>query len=247
MSNEPQSLGFKDTRQPQDLPAGGFSAWLQRFRTALVKENGADVPCGDCNACCRSSYFIHIRPEETETLSHIPKALLFPAPGLPQGNRVLGYNEHDSCPMLIDEKCSIYGYRPLTCHSYDCRIFSAAGIAAGEADKSPPIPRWQFSYPTQRDRDEHDAVQAAAKFLQEHTGSFPIGRIPGSPVQLAILAIKVYNVFLKLDANSGKTGGALSDNVTAKTVMAALEKFETGQKPIFKPEVVKCLSTKLRP
>jgi Fe-S-cluster containining protein len=230
MSNETQSLGFKDTNQPQDLHAGGFSAWLRHFRTTLVNEDGTDVPCGRCNACCRSSYFIHIRPEETETLSHIPKALLFPAPGLPQGNRVLGYNEHGRCPMLIDDQCSIYEYRPLTCRSYDCRIFNAAGIAAGKADKSPQIPCWQFSYPTQRDRDEHAAVQAAAKFLREHTMNFPAETIPNNPTQLAILAIKVYDVFLKQNTNSGKTGGEVLYSEMTGAIMAASRKFENRAK-----------------
>ena len=129
-------MGLRDMAEQQDLPAGEFSSWLRRTRSALVEESGADVPCGECNACCRSSYFIHIRPEETRTLSRIPKKLLFPAPGLPKGNVLLGYDEHGRCPMLIDDKCSIYEHRPQTCRNYDCRIFSAAGIAAGDDDKA---------------------------------------------------------------------------------------------------------------
>lgn len=89
--------------EQQYLPAGRFSSWLCRTRSAQVKENGVDVPCGDCNACCRSSCFIHIRPEEMQTLALIPGELLFAAPGLLEGNVLLGYNENGHCPMLIDD------------------------------------------------------------------------------------------------------------------------------------------------
>ena len=213
----------------QDLPAGSFSSWLRRTRSALIKENGVDVPCGECNVCCRSSYFIHIKPEETQTLSRINRKLLFPAPGLSKGNVLLGYFEGGCCPMLMDDRCSIYGHRPLTCRSYDCRIFTAAGIAAGEDDKAlitQRVQRWKFSYPTERDRDQHRAVQAAAVFLREHTECFPEGAVPRNPAQLAILAIKVYDVFLKYGSAYSKTGRVYSDVEAAKAVMKANEKFE---------------------
>ena len=87
----------------QDLPAGGFSTWLRRTRDAQVDDTGADVPCGECIACCRSSYFIHVAPEEIQTLARIPGELLFPAAGLPKGNVVMGYDENGCCPMLRDD------------------------------------------------------------------------------------------------------------------------------------------------
>ena len=55
---------------------------------------------------------------------------------MPKGNMLLGYDENGHCPMLIDDKCSIYEHRPITCRSYDCRIFPAAGIVAGDDDIS---------------------------------------------------------------------------------------------------------------
>ncbi|MCU0646173.1 MAG: hypothetical protein MUC94_18185, partial [bacterium] len=88
------------------------------------------------------------------------------------------------------------------------------------------IQRWKFSYPTQRDWNQHSAVQAAAKFLQEHAECFPAGTMPSNPAQLAILSIKVYNVLLKYISESGKTKLMPSDFETAKAIMAANEKFE---------------------
>ena len=215
--------------EEQDLPAGRFSSWLRRIRSAHVKENGADVPCGECNACCRSYYFIPIRPEETEALARIPKKLLVTAPDLPEGHVVLGYDEQGRCPMLIADQCSIYEHRPLTCRSYDCRIFPAAGIEPGDEGKAPiaqQIRRWKFSYPTPRDRNQHAAVQAAARFLRERKECFPAGVVPSDSTQLAILAIKVYDVFLKPNDKSGKTGRVSRDCEIAEAVREANEKFE---------------------
>ena len=38
----------------------------------------SDVPCNGCTACCRSSQFVHVGPDEADTLAHIPAELLFP-------------------------------------------------------------------------------------------------------------------------------------------------------------------------
>jgi Fe-S-cluster containining protein len=210
----------------QDLPAGGFSDWLRSARSAHVTDEGADVPCGECTACCTSSYFVHIGPQETETLARIPSDLLFAAPGLPEGTMLLGYDENGHCPMLIEAKCSIYEYRPLTCRMYDCRVFAAAGIAADRALIAQRARRWEFSYPAKDDRDQRSAVRAAARFLQEHAECFPGGAVPGNPAQVAILAIKVYDVFLRYNGESGKTGRVSADPEVAKAVMEASEKFE---------------------
>ena len=217
-----------DVTEQQGLPAGRFSSWLCRTRRTQKKEDGADVPCGECTACCTSSYFIHIRPEETQTLSRIPRELLFPAPGLPEGNVLLGYDENGHCPMLIDDTCSIYKHRPLTCRNYDCRVFAAAGMTAGDDDKAlitQRIRRWKFSYPIKRDRHQHAAVQAAARFLRERADCFPAGFVPSNSTQLAILAIKVYDVFLKYTDESGETGRVPPDLEIAKAIIEASEKF----------------------
>ncbi|MFI5042361.1 MAG: YkgJ family cysteine cluster protein, partial [Acidimicrobiales bacterium] len=102
-----------------DLAAGDFSSWVAEIRVALRGERGSEVPCGGCTACCTSSQFVHIAPDETDTLSHIPAELLFRAPLLPPGHVVLGYDERGRCPMLVDARCSIYEHRPRTCRTYD--------------------------------------------------------------------------------------------------------------------------------
>lgn len=199
MNNNPVPGDDEAVAEPPYLAAGNFSSWLLQTRNALITGTGVAVPCGECTACCMSSYFIHIRPEEGQTRARINRKLLFPAPGLPRGNVVMGYDEDGHCPMLVANKCSIYAQRPLTCRAYDCRVFTAAGIDAGDdkAQINLRLQRWRFSYPSAHDREEHAAVQAAAIFLRDHAECFPPGATPRNPSQLAIFAITVYDVFLK--------------------------------------------------
>lgn len=218
----------------QDLPAGDFSSWLRHIRDALLTDGETKVDCGECVACCSSSQFIHIRPEETRTLGRIRKDLLVAAPGLPKGHMLLGYDKNGLCPLLTKGKCSIYEHRPLTCRIYDCRVFTAAGIAAGGGDKTritKRVRRWKFSYPAKLDCDEHSAIQTAAKFIQEHAACFPGGRIPNSPSQLAILAIKVFDVFLKKEGFSAVVESASSDVETANAIVEACRKFDARRPP----------------
>ena len=229
MSKDKKVSGVKGIVEELGVPAGCFSSWLRRTRCGLVKEKGVNVDCGDCNACCRSSYFIHIRPEEKQTLARINRKLLFPAPGLPKGNVLLGYYSNGHCPMMIEGQCSIYEERPITCRSYDCRIFTAAGIDAGVDDKAGinlRIKQWKFSYPTILDLRQHSAVQAAAKFLIQNAESFPAGVVPKNASQVALLAIKVYGVFLEYIDETGEEGLISSNNEVINKIIESIERFE---------------------
>jgi uncharacterized protein len=183
------------------LPAGGFSTWLERMQRALGSgSEGSDVPCDGCTACCTSSQFVHIGPEEADTLAHIPSRLLFPAPRMPTGHVLLGYDQNGHCPMLVDGACSIYEHRPRTCRTYDCRVFPAAGIDLDDGDK-PSIAhrarRWRFEHPTERDRVEHDAVKAAAAYVRDR---LPDGVAPpANATQHAVLAVRLHEAFLTGD------------------------------------------------
>jgi Fe-S-cluster containining protein len=167
---------------------------------ALRGEHGSDVPCGGCTACCTGSQFVHIAPDETDALSRIPAALLFPAPRMPRGHVVMGYDERGHCPMLIDDKCSIYDHRPRTCRVYDCRVFPAAGLHVDDADKvliEQRAQRWRFSYSTDADRVRHDAVRSAATFLADHGNEVFDGADAPNATQRAVLAVELHDVFLQ--------------------------------------------------
>lgn len=225
-----RSKKAKQVIQEQDKPAGRFSSWLRQTRKAQITGEGANVPCGECRACCKSSYFIHIRPDETETLARIPKKLLFAAPGLPKGNVVLGYNENGQCPMFIDNNCSIYDHRPQTCRSYDCRIFPATGLQVDD-DKAliaQQARRWKFDFPTTDDHKLFSAVQSAAKFVSERAEYFPAGFVPNNTTQQAVLALKVYEVFLNFTNELKNTEHADQNHKIVEAVIDTYEKFEAG-------------------
>lgn len=209
------------TGQP-DLPAGTFSVWLGQIGRPPGQRRDADVPCGSCTGCCTSSQFIHIGADETRTLALIPRALLFPAPGLPKGNVVLGYDERGHCPMFVDARCSIYEDRPRTCRAYDCRVFPAAGLELDDDDKAEITARtrrWRFDFPAPADRTRHAAVRAAAAFLRDHARNWEARVVPRNPTQLAVLAIGIHEVFLAADAAGELTVVTPSADVVEAAVL----------------------------
>ncbi|HET6792976.1 MAG TPA: YkgJ family cysteine cluster protein [Acidimicrobiales bacterium] len=184
-----------------ELDAGDFTAWLDGVRAAMAGRRGSVVPCDGCTACCASYQFVHISPDETDTLARIPRRLLFPAPRLPRGHVLLGYDKQGRCPMLIDGRCSIYDHRPRTCRTYDCRVLAAAGVEPEEDEKeaiAARVRRWKFRYPTDADRVVHEAVRTAAAWLARH----PDGAPPASATQLAVMAVDAHEAFLTADGKA---------------------------------------------
>jgi hypothetical protein len=190
-----------DATDDGPLAAGRFSEWLVEVQQAVRGERDAEVPCEGCTACCRSSQFVHIAPDELDALAHIPRQLLFPAPRRP-GHMVMGYDEDGRCPMLVDDACSIYEHRPRTCRTYDCRVFAAAGVEpdpATQTDITARVRRWRFDEPTDADRALHDAVLAAAAFVRDHPDELADGTAPTTPTQHAVLALELHERFLEHD------------------------------------------------
>jgi len=169
--------------------------------------------------------FIHIKPEETQAIQRTPRALLFPAPGLPKGHVLMGYSDKGHCPMLVDDECSIYEHRPQTCRDYDCRIFAATGVSVDEqtqAEIAHRVKAWEFHYESEASREEHRIVKQAAAFLQENRDLFPQGSLPGYPVQLAAFAVRIYRIFSDMTAKLHNDASARSDAAIAHAIMSAL-------------------------
>jgi Fe-S-cluster containining protein len=196
-----------DPHESSPLAAGDFGRWIAQLPGALRGEHASDVPCGTCTACCTSSQFVHIGPDELDALAHIPAALRFPAPGRPKGHQVMGYDARGHCPMLVDGACSIYEHRPQTCRTYDCRVFPASGLEV-DGDTKVAIRdrarRWQFSYTAIADEQRQAAVRAAATYLRGHPDLLPGTTLPTDPTQLAVLAAEVHSVFLAVGPTSGE-------------------------------------------
>ena len=152
-------------------PAGDFGEWLLGMQAALHGEQDSEVPCDGCTACCTSSQFVHVEPTDEAALAVIPRELLFPAPGLPEGHWVMGYDQDGCCPMLVDGRCSIYSSRPRTCRTYDCRLFAALGRVN---DATPLIARrirsWEFTYEDDETRHLADEVRASGELPPRSTG-----------------------------------------------------------------------------
>jgi len=187
----------------QSHDAGSFAIWLAEFDEVLSGTRDSVVACGSCNACCKSKQFIHIEADERATLRRIPKALQFHAPGLENGTVVLGYDEHGHCPMLVNERCSIYDDRPRACRAYDCRVLAATKVRV-DADKpliQERVDRWRF-----RNDSENELLRAAtiaaAQFLETRRAEFPNGTMPVDPTQRAIVALIVRDLFVGEEAST---------------------------------------------
>ena len=179
---------------PDRFDAGDFGGWLDLTLAALPVNGPSDVPCGTCTACCGASQFVHVNPDDHGALARIPPELLFPAPGLPAGHRVLGFDRRGRCPMLDESGCTIYEDRPAACRAYDCRVFAATGIDLDDPRKAAiqgRVDGWRFAITSEADERRWTAVRAAAGFLGqwEETAGWP-------PPARALAALTVHGHFL---------------------------------------------------
>jgi len=178
--------------------AGKFSVWLEALKGSLEGRNSVNVPCGECIGCCTSSYFIHIKPTDIETLKYISKNIRFPAPNLPKGHYILGYDKNGHCPMFKQGKCSIYDFRPETCRQYDCRIYPATGLSLENDDNHlifEQSKNWKFDVSSDYDLEAFHAVKSATQFIIEKKEYFPYNLIPGNKPEQAIFAICISDIF----------------------------------------------------
>jgi Fe-S-cluster containining protein len=195
-----------DPHDTGDLPAGEFSAWLADAAASQAAGRNAEVPCGDCNACCRGSYFIEVALTEADPLSVIDERLLFPAPGR-SDTLVLGFDDRGRCPMLKDQACSIYDRRPVTCRTYDCRMFAATGISEPgpvRADVAARAARWCFSYADAASRQRHLDLVRGTRILAEADGP-ESDRLPRTATGLAQLAVRLHDLVIEIGAAGGIT------------------------------------------
>jgi hypothetical protein len=206
------------------IDAGDFAAWLIQARAALRGTAGSTVPCGDCTGCCTSGYSLQVRPADAAALARIPARSLFRPLRSASGNWTVRPEPDGTCPMLSCERCTIYAHRPQTCLDYDCRVFAAAGIAAGGDDKAVinrRVAQWRFGFASAADREVHAAIKAAAAFIRDQRDHFAPGTAPANPLGIAALALRVYSVFLP----PGPPDRAAD---TARAVAVAAAAFDRG-------------------
>jgi Fe-S-cluster containining protein len=216
-----------DPQQPDSatVAAGGFGDWLAQTRAALRGSGGTRVPCGDCTGCCTSGYSVQVRPDEDAARAAIPAMLLVDSGDFAPGQRTLPPQPDGRCPMLDGARCSIYAHRPRTCRDYDCRVFAAAGLEAGGADKAAinrRVRAWRFAYAGEPEQRAHEAVRSAARFLQERRACIEaLGvRVPRSTMGLAVMALKTHAALLP------SAGRPADDREIARAMIALLRDFD---------------------
>ena len=173
-----------------------FGVWLAATLATLWDDHPADVPCGSCNACCRTFHQIHLRPGEKRARRRLPGEYLSVAPGLPPGYLLLGHDETGACPVLTAGRCTIYEDRPLVCRTYDCRMYAATGVAPDRSEIAEQVRRWRFSYPAAADRELHEAVLAAVRFIAERPQCLPSEAARRQPIRVVTLAVAAHEQFL---------------------------------------------------
>lgn len=178
------------------VAAGPFGQWLADMRAVLRGEGDADVPCGDCVGCCISSYPIPLRPEDARARAEVPEAFLLGRTA--HGERwMMGFREDGRCPFMNAGKCDIYAERPRTCRDYDCRIYAAAGLVP-DGNRSvieQRVRTWQFTFGSDDEHRQAEAVRRAAQFIRANPSLFPAGVRAPSATAAAVLAVKTFALF----------------------------------------------------
>jgi hypothetical protein len=202
--------------------AGPFGAWLERTLALLRGQGEADVPCGTCTGCCTSSYYIRIRPRDRPAVAAFAQSYLVTPPGITPGDALMGWRHDGTCPALESGSCTIYAHRPMTCRDYDCRVFAVAGIDAGDERKAvinARVRAWRFSFADDAERRAFAAIRRAAGFIRRHGDRFPAGFAPTAPTGIAVLAMKIYPVFMAEDPDA-------DPDTQAREALAAARAFD---------------------
>jgi Fe-S-cluster containining protein len=199
------------------------------MQAVLRGQRDADVPCDGCVGCCVSSYPIPLRPDDRVALEQIPdRYLQLPVGG---GTARMGYREDGSCPMLQASQCTIYADRPRTCRDYDCRIYAATNLLP---DGNRPIIQervreWRFDVEPGEEQRKADSLRRAAQFISSNAALFPPGIRAHSATAIAVLAVKVWPLFVTGTASNEKGDGPEDPSPVeqARRVLEAARAFDS--------------------
>ena len=85
--------------------------------------------------------------------------------------------------------CTVYAARPRTCRTYDCRVFTAAGIeprAESQVAIAARTARWRFD---ERSAEDHRARRALAAARAEVSARPDVGEVPPLACALAVVRL----------------------------------------------------------
>jgi hypothetical protein len=144
-----------------------------------------------------SSYPIPLRPEDVRARAEVPEQYLLGT--MASGERwMMGFREDGRCPFMNERRCDIYADRPQTCRDYDCRIYAAAGLVpdGNRAVIARRVREWEFTFASDTDLADAEAVRCAARFMRGNATLFPAAMRVGSATAASVLAVKTYGLFL---------------------------------------------------
>ena len=140
--------------------------WLRKLKQQHSRSGSkaADVPCGDCNACCHEMS-VFLEPDEVERYRCVEETD-------DAGTRRyrLERNDDDSCVYLDDQgACSIYDERPRLCRNFDCRPLAYCGIRIGQKEKlNLGLAHWDLTPRSREDREVLLALDLSRRLFSDH-------------------------------------------------------------------------------
>ena len=126
-----------------------FRAYLNDRWAAFI-EGAGNVPCGSCRGCCRAGYAIGLSKIEAAELPH----------HVIDGHAVILPMPDGACPFLVDEACSIYAKRPVSCRQFDCRDFAMAAVKITEQESARGLGVGEINASIERFRTEYGDVSS---------------------------------------------------------------------------------------
>lgn len=117
------------------VPAHPLTRWTREQLEAATKLV-ADVPCGECSACCRRDR-IFLGPGDD------PRAYRW---HVEDGYAVLDQQPNGDCIYLTKRGCGIHGAAPSICRRMDCRILVLMTPAETQARRSVENPQMACVY-----------------------------------------------------------------------------------------------------
>lgn len=131
------------------LTEAKFKAYLNERWAAFI-EGAGNVPCGSCRGCCRAGYAIGLSKVEAAELPH----------HVIDGHAVILPMPDGACPFLVDETCSIYAKRPVSCRQFDCRDFAMAAVKITEQESARGLGVGEINASIERFRNEYGGVSS---------------------------------------------------------------------------------------
>ena len=145
----------------EPLNEARFKAYLNDRWRAFI-EGAGNVPCGSCRGCCRAGYAIGLSKVEAAELPH----------HVIDGHAVILPMPDGACPFLVDEACSIYAKRPVSCRQFDCRDFAMAAVKIKQQENLRGLGVDEINASIERFRAEYGDISSVvmAKLARDFIG-----------------------------------------------------------------------------